>query len=97
MFADVELTSASEQSAILVPTEAIIHTGTRSAVIVASEHAYRAVEVREGAQSEGTTEILDGLDDGDRIVRSGQFLIDSEASLRATLTRLAAPMHEATP
>lgn len=97
MYADVELAPASERSAIAVPTEAIIHTGERNVVIVADGHAYRPVEVHTGAESGGNTEVQDGLAEGDRIVLSGQFLIDSEASLRGTLTRLGAPPAEATP
>ena len=97
MYADVALAPASERSAIVVPTEAIIHTGTRNVVIVAEANAYREVEVRTGIESGGNTEVLDGLAEGDRIVLSGQFLIDSEASLRGTLTRLGAPPSGATP
>ncbi len=72
-----------------MPSEAVIRTGERSVVILAAgEGNFRAVDVEVGAESGGDTEIRKGLKAGDRVVVSGQFLIDSEASLRTTLARL---------
>ncbi len=88
---------------LLVPSEAVIRTGERSVVILATgEGKFRAVDVEVGMESGGDTEIRKGLKAGDRVVVSGQFLIDSEASLRTTLARLegtgaeaSAPVHQA--
>jgi Cu(I)/Ag(I) efflux system membrane fusion protein len=89
MFARVAITDAGIAEQILVPSEAVITTGTRSVVIVAEGNGrFRAQEVRLGHQADGRSEILDGLDDDATVVLSGQFLIDSEASLTGALSRL---------
>ena len=53
-----------------------------------AEGRYRAVEVHTGMDAQGRTEILSGLEAGQEVVVSGQFLIDSEASLSSALGRL---------
>jgi Cu(I)/Ag(I) efflux system membrane fusion protein len=90
MFVEVVLVSAARK-ALTVPTEAVIQTGTRSVVIVMDGERFRAATVKTGAERDGRTEILGGLNQGERVVASGQFLIDSEASLKGTLDRLEAP------
>jgi Cu(I)/Ag(I) efflux system membrane fusion protein len=73
----------------LVPTEALIETGRRTVVIVADgQGRFTPVEVRTGAEAGDRTEILEGLNAGQKVVVSGQFLIDSEASLKSALARL---------
>jgi Cu(I)/Ag(I) efflux system membrane fusion protein len=90
MFVTVELGSVVLPDALLVPSEAVIRTGTRSVVIEAlGEGRFRPVEVQAGAEANGQTEIRSGLEAGRSVVVSGQFLIDSEASLRAAATRMA--------
>jgi membrane fusion protein, copper/silver efflux system len=90
MFAQVEFADSKDKpEGMLIPSEAVIATGTRSVVIVAEgDGRFRAQEVRTGDEAEGKTEVLDGLKEGDNVVLSGQFLIDSEASLTGTLARL---------
>jgi Cu(I)/Ag(I) efflux system membrane fusion protein len=90
MFAQVEFTASKGSSAgVLVPSEAVIATGTRSVVIVDDgKGRFRAQEIRTGDEAGGKTEVLDGIKDGETVVLSGQFLIDSEASLTGTLARL---------
>ena len=81
MFATVHLAGQSTP-ALLVPSEAVIRTGKRDLVMLAAASGhYQPVEVRIGRENAGSTEILAGLREGDRVVASGQFLIDSEASL----------------
>jgi Cu(I)/Ag(I) efflux system membrane fusion protein len=81
MFATVHL-GGDSGSGLLVPGEAVIRTGKRDLVMVAGTGGhYRPAEVRIGREAGGKTEILAGLAEGDRIVASGQFLLDSEASL----------------
>lgn len=90
MFAQVEFTASHDRPAgVVVSTEAVIATGTRSVVIVVDgDGHFRAQEIRTGDESGGRTDVLEGLQEGDSVVLSGQFLIDSEASLSGTLARL---------
>jgi Cu(I)/Ag(I) efflux system membrane fusion protein len=77
------------QPTLLVPSDAVIHTGRRSVVLLAEDQGrFRPVEVRTGLEAGGQTEIVQGLQAGQQVVRSGQFLIDSEASLRGVEARL---------
>ena len=97
MFAVVSLDSAVGSRMPLVPTEAVIATGEDSRVIVVdASGGFRPVRVRVGRSGGGRTEILAGLSGGDRVVTSGQFLIDSEASLSGALQRLEPPAAAAT-
>jgi Cu(I)/Ag(I) efflux system membrane fusion protein len=81
MFATVHLGQALH-SALLVPSEAVIRTGKRTLVILAlPQNRYQPAEVSIGREENGQTEILAGLSPGERVVTSGQFLIDSEATL----------------
>ena len=67
----------------------MIRTGTRDVVVVAlGDGRFRATDVELGFESGGQSEIRKGLAAGDKVVLSGQFLIDSEASLTATVARL---------
>ncbi|MEO5669082.1 MAG: efflux RND transporter periplasmic adaptor subunit [Ramlibacter sp.] len=111
MFVSMQFMDMQPQKAILVPTEAVIQTGRRSVVMVAEDNGrFRPVEVQAGIESGGQTEIKSGLQAGQRVVVSSQFLIDSEASLKGVEARLngaptppptpapaiaAAPRHEA--
>jgi membrane fusion protein, copper/silver efflux system len=89
MFAQVHFKGATATPVLRVPSEALIRTGRRNTVIVAEgDGHYRPVAVTPGREVDGDTEILDGLMEGDRVVVSGQFLIDSEASLRGAFHRM---------
>ena len=97
MFASVNFTPAARQEVLVVPSEAVIQTGSRSDVVVARpDGRFASVEVQTGAEANGNTEIRKGLAAGDKVVVSGQFLIDSEASLRAGEARMDAPGHKGT-
>jgi membrane fusion protein, copper/silver efflux system len=94
MFATVDFAAQSKREAVMVPTEAVIVTGRRSVVMVAEaaeggRMRYRPVEVETGVEGAGFTEIRKGLEAGAKVVASGQFLIDSEASLKATTSRMS--------
>jgi membrane fusion protein, copper/silver efflux system len=81
-----------KENGLMVPTEAVIYTGKRKVVIVADgDGRFRPVDVEVGRESGDLTEIHKGLQAGQRVVVSGQFLIDSEASLKTTLDRMNAP------
>ena len=72
-----------------MPSEAVIATGKRNIVIVAQgDGRFAHVHVDVGMENHGQTEIRKGLDAGQTIVVSGQFLIDSESSLKGTAKRM---------
>lgn len=76
---------------LLVPTEAVITSGKRSVVLVAGvDSSIVPVEVNTGRDIGDDTEILGGLAEGQKVVASGQFLIDSEAKLKAVLPKFSA-------
>jgi Cu(I)/Ag(I) efflux system membrane fusion protein len=93
MYATVDLSRQEKSNSILVPSEAVIRTGQRDVIVVAEAikggERFRAVEVELGDEDGGMTEIRKGIAAGTKIVVSGQFLIDSESSLRGTQARLA--------
>jgi membrane fusion protein, copper/silver efflux system len=87
MFAQVAL-GGDTRPALLVPSEAVIRTGTRTIVMLTTgDGRYHPAEVRAGRESGGQTEILEGLSAGEKVVASGQFLLDSEASLTGIAVR----------
>lgn len=87
MFATVHLGGTSD-TALLVPSEAVIRTGKRTLVMLADGKGhFRPGEVRIGREASGQTEILAGLTPGEKVVASGQFLLDSEASLTGIAAR----------
>jgi Cu(I)/Ag(I) efflux system membrane fusion protein len=89
MFATVSLTPTARKAVLLVPSEAVIQTGTRSVVFVASgDGKFAPVEVETGSEANGQTEIRSGLSSGQKVVASGQFLVDSEASLKGAIARM---------
>lgn len=103
--AQVRLNRSSEHSVLWVPSEAVIRTGRRVLVMLAEDTGhYRPVEVQPGQESDGKTAILKGLEEGWKVVTSGQFLLDSEASLKGIVastedesppSAAAAGIHEA--
>lgn len=89
MFASVRLNGASQQPVLLIPSEAVLRTGKRALVMLAEGAGrYRPLEVQLGREADGRTEVRSGLAEGQEVVTSGQFLLDSEASLQGILARL---------
>jgi membrane fusion protein, copper/silver efflux system len=90
MFVQASIAGAAGTPQLWVPSEAVIVTGERSVVIVERpDGSFGVAHVTLGMEVDGSTAILSGLEEGQTIVRSGQFLIDSEASLRSALGRIA--------
>jgi len=97
MFASLRIASAIGEEVLTVPTEAVIRTGKRDVVILAHDNGrFAPVEVELGSETDGDTEIRRGLKAGQRVVVSGQFLIDSEARLKAGTLRMFGPAEAAT-
>lgn len=89
MFVQMQFANKRTEKAVLIPTEALIQTGKRTVAMLAEQDGrFRPVDVVTGIESGGQTEIKRGLQAGQRVVVSSQFLIDSEASLKGVEARL---------
>jgi len=89
MFGDVYIFSGAKENIIVVPRESVIRTGTSERVILAKgKGRFEPREVITGIESGDWIEIQSGLNEGEDVVISGQFLIDSEASTKASFTRM---------
>jgi Cu(I)/Ag(I) efflux system membrane fusion protein len=91
MFVQIDLaTDTDKRNVLQVPREAVILTGEREVVIKdLGEGRFQPVEVKTGLWNDTHAEILSGLDEDDKVVVSGQFMIDSESSLQASFRRLS--------
>lgn len=77
------------QQSLYIPREALIRTGSRNAVVLAlGDGRFQPVEVVPGIETDDWVEIVKGIKEGDTVVISGQFLIDSEANVRASFSRM---------
>lgn len=88
--AKVSLFGGPNRDVLVIPQEALIQTGKENRVIVKQDdNSFAAKVVTVGMMSQGKAEIVSGLTEGERVVISGQFLLDSEASLKGSLMRLS--------
>lgn len=93
MFAQVALQSASQGEAVTVPAESVVRTGRRALVyLLDAPGRYRPVEVELGPEMGERIVIRKGVEAGQQVVASGQFLIDSEATLQGITARAAPAM-----
>ena len=91
MYTTVRFRPVVARGAVLVPTLAILRTGQRNLVVVAEgEGRFAPREVELGAEGDGKVAVARGLDAGERVVTSSQFLIDSESNLREAVQKLLA-------
>jgi len=89
MYAKVRIYAGPKDDVLSIPREALIRTGSSTRVILAKgDGHFDAREVVAGIESGDWVEIQQGLQKGDEVVTSGQFLIDSEASLKASFSRM---------
>ncbi len=89
MYANILVRVPGASNAVMVPDEAILHSGARAVVVVATRgNRFEPREVRLGVASGGMQEILSGLSAGEQVVTSSQFLIDSESNLKAAISQL---------
>lgn len=91
MYLNVSRAQGAPRPPVLaVPEEAVINSGDSTRLLLATGDGYfRPVNVKTGITSQGWTEIVSGLKAGDEVVTSGQFLIDSEASLRSVMPEVS--------
>lgn len=90
MFATVKIMSPLSTEAVVVPDQAIIRSGERNIAVIALGGGYfDPREVKIGVQSEGYVQVLDGIKEGEKIVISSQFLIDSESNLKAAVSQMS--------
>lgn len=90
MFADVTIYGGAKRDTLVIPREALIRTGEQERVILdRGEGGFQPRKVVAGIQVGDWVEIREGLREGDTVVTSGQFLIDSEASLKASILRMS--------
>ena len=89
MFANVTIHTQKAETTLIVPKEAVIRTGMQNRVVLAlGDGKFKSVSVNIGRVSQDSIEILNGLNEGDRVVTSAQFLIDSESSKTSDFTRM---------
>ncbi len=90
MFATVKLESPVLVDAVAIPDQAIIRSGERNIVVVSLGGGYfDPREVKLGVMADGYVQILEGVKEGENIVTSSQFLIDSESNLKAAISQMA--------
>ena len=89
MFANVTIHAGKSEPTLVVPEETVIRTGMQNRVVLAlGDGKFKSVSVNIGRVSQDSIEILDGLNEGDRVVTSAQFLLDSESSKTSDFTRM---------
>lgn len=94
MYGDVTIHSGDTKSVVAIPSEAILRTGLSALVFVdRGEGQFEPREVKTGMESEGFTEIISGVADGEKVVVSAQFLIDSESKLKEAVGKIGGHDH----
>ncbi len=89
MYATVELQPVTARNALVVPSRAVLRTGERNVVVTALGNGrFAPREVRLGPEGDGWVQVLSGLNDGDVVVTSSQFLIDSESNLQTAIRQM---------
>ena len=90
MYANVIIYGGPKDDVVVIPIEALIRTGREERVVIAlGKGRFESRTVRAGIESGEWVEVIEGVQPGEDIVVSGQFLIDSEASLKASMMRMA--------
>lgn len=90
MFAQIAIHTTGDERALLIPKEALIRTGNQDRVVLAlGEGSFKSVAVRVGRYDSESVEILEGLKDGELVVSSAQFLLDSESSKSSDFKRMS--------
>ncbi|MCG8381779.1 MAG: efflux RND transporter periplasmic adaptor subunit [Gammaproteobacteria bacterium] len=91
MFARIQINAKTDEKTLVIPSEAIIRTGSQNRVVLAlDEGQFKSIAVGLGQNGDQWIEITEGLSEGDRVVTSAQFLLDSESSKTSDFVRLEA-------
>jgi len=89
MFADVTILSDTQEDAIVIPAEAVVRSGDRAQVFVVREPGkFEPRDITIGIESQGFVAVLDGVSEGEEVVTSAQFLVDSESKLREATAKM---------
>jgi RND family efflux transporter MFP subunit len=89
MYVNITFDVPSAQNVLVVPEEAVIHSGTRKVLVLdRGNGTFQVRDVTLGVNGSGLWEVKDGIEEGDRVVVSAQFLIDSESSLKEAIRKL---------
>ena len=92
MFADVTIYASKQKSALVIPSEAIIRSGVRDKVLVVrSPGKFEPRSITTGLSADGRVAVTQGLREGEEVVISSQFLIDSESRLREATAKMLEP------
>jgi Cu(I)/Ag(I) efflux system membrane fusion protein len=92
MFAEVTIQAGRRQEALVIPAEAVVRSSAGDRVfVVQGDGRFEPRTVRLGLASNGDIEIREGLVEGEEVVTSAQFLIDSESNLREATKKMMAP------
>lgn len=96
MFAQIAIHTTGDEQALLIPKEALIRTGNQDRVVLAlGEGSFKSVAVSVGRYDSESVEILEGVHDGEKVVSSAQFLLDSESSKSSDFKRMNSDVDEA--
>ncbi len=97
MFADVSISASQQPEAVVIPAEAVIRSGTRDQVFIArGPGKFEPVLVKLGLESEGQIIVFEGVQAGDEVVTSAQFMIDSESKLREATAKIMESLQKET-
>ncbi len=96
MFANIALQPVSEDTVLTIPKSSVIRSGGMTRVVLAEGNGkYRSTRIEVGREADDKAEVLDGLSQDDRVVTSAHFMLDSESSQTADLSRISAPQESA--
>jgi membrane fusion protein, copper/silver efflux system len=89
MFAEVTIHSETRENAIVIPSEAVLRSGDQTQIFVKrGPGKFEPKQVRLGVESGGEVAVLAGVNEGDEVVTSSQYLLDSESSLREATAKM---------
>lgn len=89
MFADVTIFSDRQEDAIVIPSEAVVRSGNRKqAFVVRAPGKFEPRDIQTGIESRGFVTVLEGVSEGEEVVTSAQFLVDSESKLREATAKM---------
>ena len=96
MFANIALQPVSDDAVLTIPKSSVIRSGGMTRVVLAEGNGkYRSTRIKVGREADDKAEVLEGLSREDRIVTSAHFMLDSESSQTADLSRISAPQESA--